>query len=84
MTAEAVKIARQKTITRMEVGTGNFGLDKLANDEKAGFRIVRATRSFVVGNHEKEIIENEIRCVDVVRPAMRSEQVGPALPFSQT
>ena len=71
-------------MTRLEVGTGNSGLDELANDEKAGFQIVGVNRDFVVRNHEKEIIENEIRCVDVVRPARRVEQVGPVLHFLQT
>ena len=71
--AEAVKIARQKRMTWLEVGTGNSSLDELAFYQKAGFRIVGVDRDFFVRNYEEEIIENGIRCVDMVRLAMRIE-----------
>jgi ribosomal protein S18 acetylase RimI-like enzyme len=71
--AEAVKIARQKRMTQLEVGTGNSSLDELAFYQKAGFGIVGVGRDFFVRNYEEEIIENGSRCVDMVRLTMRIE-----------
>ena len=68
--AEAVSIAKQRGMSRLEVGTGNSSIDELAFYQIVGFRIVGVDRDFFVRNYAEEIIENGIRCVDMIRLEM--------------
>jgi len=51
----------------VEVGTGNSSLDALGFYQRAGFRIVGVVRDFFVDNYPEPIVENGIRCRDMVR-----------------
>ena len=51
----------------VEVGTGNSSLDALAFYQRAGFRIVGVIPDFFVDNYPEPIVENGIRCIDMVR-----------------
>ena len=62
--SEAVKIAERSGCKTIEVGTGNSSLAQLAFYQKAGFRITGVVRDFFV---TKNIIENGIRCRDMIR-----------------
>ena len=51
----------------LEVGAGNASLSRLALYQKCGFRIVGVERDFFVRHYDAEIIENGIRCTDMIR-----------------
>jgi len=74
--AEVVSIARHKGVRTLEVGTGNSSLAQLAFYQKAGFRIIGVERDFFVKNYPEEIVENGIRCRDMIRLAMEFSAEG--------
>lgn len=49
------------------IGTGNSSIDQLALYQKIGFRMVDIDRGFFERTYDEEIIENGIRCRDMVR-----------------
>jgi ribosomal protein S18 acetylase RimI-like enzyme len=61
---EKTKKLGQKTL---EVGTGNSSLEQLALYQKCGFRITGIDRNFFIKHYPAEIIENGIRCIDMIR-----------------
>lgn len=67
---EAIAVARGSGMKQLEVGTGNSSLDQLAFYQKAGFRIVGVDRGFFHRNYKEEIVENGIRCLDMIRLSM--------------
>lgn len=67
---EAIAVARGSGMKQLEVGTGNSSLDQLAFYQKAGFRIVGVDRGFFRRNYKEEIVENGIRCLDMIRLSM--------------
>jgi ribosomal protein S18 acetylase RimI-like enzyme len=67
---DAISKAKDKGVKRMEVGTGNSSLHQLALYQKCGFGIVGIEKDFFVKNYKEEIIENGIRCVDMIRLAI--------------
>ena len=69
--AEIVALARRQGVKTLEVGTGNSSLGQLAFYQKAGFRIVGVERDFFTRHYPEPIVENGIRCRDMVRLAQR-------------
>jgi ribosomal protein S18 acetylase RimI-like enzyme len=63
----AIGLAETKGGRVVEVGTGNSSLDALAFYQRAGFRIVGVVRDFFVDNYPAPIVENGIRCRDMIR-----------------
>jgi len=61
---EKTKTLGQKTL---EVGTGNSSLEQLALYQKCGFRIIGIDRDFFIKHYPDEIMENGIRCIDMIR-----------------
>lgn len=63
---EAIEIARLEGFKKLEVGTGNSSIGQLAFYQKCGFRIVGIDMDFFI-HYEEEIIENGIKCRDMIR-----------------
>jgi len=63
----AIAQARALGATVLEVGTGNSSLSQLALYQKCGFRVVGVERDFFTGHYGEEIVENGIRCLDMIR-----------------
>ncbi|MGX8177137.1 GNAT family N-acetyltransferase [Exiguobacterium artemiae] len=51
----------------IEIGTGNSSIGQLALYQKCGFRIVGVDLNFFLRHYEEDIIENGIRCTDMIR-----------------
>jgi len=66
----AIAQARVLGAAVLEVGTGNSSLSQLALYQKCGFRIVGVERDFFVRYYAEEIVENGIRCTDMIRLAL--------------
>lgn len=66
----AVGTARSLGYRRIEVGTGNSGMTQLALYQKCGFRITGVETDFFIKNYDEEIVENGIRCADMIRMAI--------------
>lgn len=76
MIMEAIKAARKMGGKTVEIGTGNSSLHQLKLYQRCGFRIVGVDRDFFIRHYDEEIIEDGIRCVDMIRLSMDLEQVG--------
>ena len=63
----AIRTAKTMGYTTIEIGTGNSSIGQLALYQKCGFRIVGIDRNFFLRHYEEEIIENGIRCTDMIR-----------------
>jgi ribosomal protein S18 acetylase RimI-like enzyme len=63
----AIGLAESKGARVIEVGTGNSSFEALALYQRAGFRIVGVVADFFVDNYPEPIVENGIRCVDMLR-----------------
>lgn len=68
---DAVKVARKKGYTTLEVGTGNSSIGQLALYQKCGFRMIGVDTDFFVKHYPKVIFENGIQCVDMIRLARK-------------
>jgi ribosomal protein S18 acetylase RimI-like enzyme len=66
----AIAQARELGAATLEVGTGNSSLAQLALYQKCGFRMVGVERDFFIRHYDHEIIENGIRCTDMIRLAL--------------
>ena len=55
---------RPKTI---EVGTGNSSIGQLSLYQKCHFRIIGVDINFFTKHYTKEIFENGIQCIDMIR-----------------
>lgn len=66
---DAIKKAKEAGFKTIEVGTGNSSFSQLALYQKCGFRIAGVDKGFFTKNYDKEIIENGIRCADMIRLA---------------
>lgn len=64
--AESLRVARSAGARLLEVGTGNSSLSQLALYQKCGFRMHRIDSGFFE-SYPEPIIENGIRCLDMVR-----------------
>ncbi|MDP2637699.1 MAG: GNAT family N-acetyltransferase [Candidatus Levybacteria bacterium] len=67
---DAVNRAKTNKAKRIEVGTGNSSLLQLALYQKCGFKIIGIDKGFFIRNYEQEIVENGIKCVDMIRLAI--------------
>ncbi len=64
---DALQKARDFEIKTLEVGTGNSSLKQLGLYQKCGFRIVGVDKDFFIRHYHDVIIEDGIRCIDMVR-----------------
>ncbi|MCA1057745.1 GNAT family N-acetyltransferase [Rossellomorea aquimaris] len=64
---DAVKVARERGYTTIEVGTGNSGVGQLALYQKCGFRIVGVDLDFFTRHYAEDIFENGIQVRDMIR-----------------
>lgn len=64
---DAIKKARDFGAKRIEVGTGNSSSNNIAMYQKCGFKITGIEKDFFVKNYKEEIIENGIKCTDMIR-----------------
>ncbi|MBP1949710.1 GNAT family N-acetyltransferase [Virgibacillus litoralis] len=67
LVTHAIENARFQGFTHIEVGTGNSSINQLALYQKCGFRITGIEKDFFTKNYDEEIIENGIRCTDMIR-----------------
>lgn len=67
---DAINRAKANRSKRIEVGTGNSSLKQLAFYKKCGFKIADIDRGFFPRNYKDEIIENGIKCTDMIRLAI--------------
>lgn len=63
----AIQTAQAMGYSTIEIGTGNSSIGQLALYQKCGFRIVRVDLNFFLRHYEEDIIENGIRCTDMIR-----------------
>jgi ribosomal protein S18 acetylase RimI-like enzyme len=70
MIKEAMEAARRLGCRILEIGTGNSSFHQLKLYQRCGFRITGVERDFFVRHYEEEIIEDGIRCVDMIRLAI--------------
>jgi ribosomal protein S18 acetylase RimI-like enzyme len=64
---DALCKARDYEVKTLELGTGNSSLRQLGLYQKCGFRIVGVDKDFFVKHYNDVIIENGIRCIDMIR-----------------
>lgn len=64
---DAIKKVRDKGARSIEVGTGNSSLSQLALYQKCGVRIIGIEKDYFTKHYSEEIIENGIRCADMIR-----------------
>jgi ribosomal protein S18 acetylase RimI-like enzyme len=62
----AIENSKGKGKIEMLVGTGNSSLDQLALYQKCGFRIFAIKKDYFINNYNEVIIENGIRCMDMI------------------
>lgn len=62
-------------IKTLEIGTGNSSLSQLALYQKSGFRIVGIDRDFFTRHYNEEIMENGIRCIDMIRLSIELDSI---------
>ncbi|MGI1806681.1 GNAT family N-acetyltransferase [Exiguobacterium sp. TDN 0502] len=63
----AGSVAQTLRYRTLDIGTGNSSIGQLALYQKYGFRIVGVDRNFFLRHDEENIIENGIRCTDMIR-----------------
>lgn len=63
----AIETAKAMGYTTIEIGTGNSSIGQLALYQKCGFRIIGVDPNFFLRHYEQDIIENGIRCTDMIR-----------------
>jgi GNAT superfamily N-acetyltransferase len=63
----AIGLAESKGARVIDVGTGNSSFAALAFYQRSGFRIVGVVPDFFRDNYPEPIVENGIRCVDMIR-----------------
>jgi ribosomal protein S18 acetylase RimI-like enzyme len=63
----AIGLAEAKGGRVVDVGTGNSSFEALAFYQRAGFRIVGVIPDFFTDNYPEPIVEDGIRCRDMVR-----------------
>jgi len=59
-------LAKQLSVTDIQVGTGNSSLSQLALYQKCGFRMSHIESNYFE-SYPKPLFENGIRCIDMVR-----------------
>jgi ribosomal protein S18 acetylase RimI-like enzyme len=66
MINKSKQLAKESGAKAIEVGTGNSSLSQLALYQKCGFRM-HSIKSNFFDSYPEPIIENGIRCIDMVR-----------------
>ncbi len=74
--------ARRGGIRTVEIGTGNSSIGQLALYQKCEFRIVGVDPDFFLRHYPEPIVENGIRCRDMVRLAQHLGEGSDVLPLS--
>ncbi|HYK71903.1 MAG TPA: GNAT family N-acetyltransferase [Pseudoneobacillus sp.] len=64
---DAIQTSKSMGYKIIEVGTGNSSIGQLALYQKCGFRIIGVDIDFFIKHYAEEIVENGIRCRDMVR-----------------
>jgi len=64
---DAMEKAKDKGYKIIEIGTGNSSLRQLALYQRCGFRITGVDRDFFSKHYPDEIVENGIKCLDMIR-----------------
>lgn len=64
---DALSKAKLLGAKKIEVGTGNSSTQQLALYKKYGFVVTKIDKGFFTRNYKEEIIENGIKCVDMIR-----------------
>lgn len=64
---DAIDRAKKHYYKCIIVGTGNSSLNQLALYQKCGFRIIGLDKGFFTRNYTEEIVEDGIRCVDMIK-----------------
>ncbi|MBM6386706.1 MULTISPECIES: GNAT family N-acetyltransferase [Paenibacillus] len=70
MIKEAIEAAGRLGCRTVEIGTGNSSFHQLKLYQRCGFRIIGVDRDYFVRHYDEEIIEDGIRCVDMIRLAV--------------
>ncbi|WP_341459914.1 GNAT family N-acetyltransferase [Clostridium baratii] len=63
----AINLAKNENAHVLEIGTGNSSINQLAFYQKCGFRITNVYRDFFKVHYDEPIIENVIKCLDMIR-----------------
>jgi ribosomal protein S18 acetylase RimI-like enzyme len=63
----ALETCRNQGAHEVWIGTGNSSINQLGLYQKMGFRVVEIDRGFFERTYNEEIIENGLRCRDMVR-----------------
>jgi ribosomal protein S18 acetylase RimI-like enzyme len=63
----AIGLAESTGARVIDVGTGNSSLGNLRFYQRAGFRIIGVEPDYFTNNYPEPIVEDGIRCVDMVR-----------------
>lgn len=69
--AFAICRARADGYRTLEIGTGNSSLPQLALYQQCGFRIDSVVKNFFLRHYDQTIVENGIRCADMIRLSYR-------------
>jgi N-acetylglutamate synthase-like GNAT family acetyltransferase len=67
---DAISRAKAIKAKRIEVGTGNSSLGQLDFYKKCGFKTIGIDKGFFTRNYKEEIIENGIKCTNMIRLAV--------------
>ncbi|MDD7793096.1 GNAT family N-acetyltransferase [Clostridium sp. 'White wine YQ'] len=67
---DAIKRAKDENIKVLQVGTGNSSVSQLALYQKCGFSVYGVDKDFFIKHYKEEIMENGIRCKDMIRLEM--------------
>jgi ribosomal protein S18 acetylase RimI-like enzyme len=63
----SIGLAESNGARVVDVGTGNSSFSALRFYQRAGFRVVGVERDFFTNNYAEPIVEDGIRCVDMIR-----------------
>lgn len=73
MVIDAIQKCKGFNAESIEIGTGNSSINQLLLYQKCGFRIVGVDRDFFKMHYKDTIMENGIRCIDMIRLSMNLE-----------
>jgi len=63
----SIGLAESQGARVIEVGTGNSSFPAMRFYQRAGFRIVGVVPNYFIDNYDEPIVEDGIRCVDMIR-----------------
>lgn len=68
---KCIEIAKEENMRILEISTGNSSIGQLALYQKCGFRIVGVEPDYFTRNYKEDIMENGIKCQDIIRLEIR-------------